>query len=222
MKQMRYLLVISIVCMMVAPVNADSLWSGVTAASSSYFVDEPVAPRAVNDIVFILINESTMANSAAEQELDSETKVGGDIKSWFHVDGWRDLLDILTGKSVDLKGTQTKSTANLPEWEVEIKNEYEGSGETSRNDSVKTKVAATVIEVKPNGTLLLEAKRAIRVNNEKGQIFLTGVARPDDIGEDNQIDSSKIAELRLSIVGKGGINDAQKPGIFTKLLGYLR
>lgn len=215
------ILVVSIMCAIGTPVWANSLWQGVKTAEGSYFVDSPVIARKVNDIIFILIDETTNADTKAAQDTSAETKIKGEVKSWFLLDGWRNVLNLLKLQSPDVKATEDSSTS-LPGWELNIKNEFEGDGSVVRSNSVETKLAARVVEVKPNGTILVEARRVIRVGNETGQLLVTGMARPDDINDDNQIESSKIAELNIAVVGRGEITSAARPGLITKLVGLLK
>jgi Flagellar basal body L-ring protein len=75
-----------------------------------------------------------------------------------------------------------------------------------------------VVDVIPNGNLLIEGRRNVKVNNEDQVIVLTGTVRGRDISADNTVNSALIADARISYSGKGVISDRQKPGWLMNVL----
>ena len=65
--------------------------------------------------------------------------------------------------------------------------------------------------VTTNGNLVIEGTQEIRVSYEVRQLYMRGIIRRADISSDNSIESSKIAELRVSYGGQGVISDVQQP-----------
>ena len=93
-----------------------------------------------------------------------------------------------------------------------------GGGKIDRSESVSTTIAVTVIRVLGNGNLLIKGSQEIRINNELREITLEGIARPEDIANDNSILLEQIAEARVSYGGRGQIAAYQKDAYGTQAL----
>ena len=89
--------------------------------------------------------------------------------------------------------------------------EIAGDGKIDRKESIDVTFAAVVTQVLPNGNLVIEGTQEIRVSYEVRQLSMRGIIRRADISSDNTIESSKIAELRVSYGGEGVISDVQQP-----------
>ena len=86
-----------------------------------------------------------------------------------------------------------------------------------------TTLSARVVDVLPNGFLVVEGSRNVLVNSENQMVTLRGVVRPNDLSRANTVDSSAIAQMELKINGKGVVNDSiRRPNILYRiLLGVL-
>ena len=86
-----------------------------------------------------------------------------------------------------------------------------GNGAVSRNEKLTLRIAATIVDVLPNGVLFLTGSQEVRVNFEMRELSITGFVRPADISRQNEITYDKIASARVSYGGRGHISDQQQP-----------
>ncbi|HEX3472918.1 MAG TPA: flagellar basal body L-ring protein FlgH [Silvibacterium sp.] len=80
-------------------------------------------------------------------------------------------------------------------------------GQSVTNSSLSTILGGEVVDVLPNGMMVIQAVRQVAFNQQTQLIRLRGLVRPDDINSQNQVLSTTITSLELEVVGKGIIND---------------
>ena len=117
-----------------------------------------------------------------------------------------------------LLGLPQRLNENLPQGasmadavELTSDSESSGSGSVKREEKLTLRVAATVIDVLPNGVLSIAGSQELRVNFEMRELLVTGFVRPEDIARQNEITYDKIASARVSYGGRGQLTDLQQP-----------
>lgn len=96
-----------------------------------------------------------------------------------------------------------------------------GRGSVRRKEKLTLRVAATVLDVLPNGVLSISGSQELRVNFELRELLVTGYVRPQDISRQNEITYDKIASARVSYGGRGQITDVQQPRYGQQVLDSL-
>ncbi|MEP2029505.1 MAG: flagellar basal body L-ring protein FlgH [Paracoccaceae bacterium] len=94
---------------------------------------------------------------------------------------------------------------------IKSKSESSGDGSVKRKEKLTLRVAATILNVLPNGVLAISGSQELRVNFEMRELMVTGYVRPEDISRQNEITYDKIASARVSYGGRGQISDVQQP-----------
>ncbi len=97
----------------------------------------------------------------------------------------------------------------------------EGKGTTSRGGTLQGRITVQVTAVNPSGILVIEGRQVIKVNSEDQILKITGMIRSEDVSLDNITLSSNIANAVIEYQGNGNINNAQKPGILTRVFHWI-
>lgn len=98
-------------------------------------------------------------------------------------------------------------------------NGLDGKGQSSMSSNVTLNLAAAVIEVLPNGVLVVQAARDITVGNDRQTVILRGLVRSGDLAADNSISSNAISNLQVEIKGKGAVAEiTRQPNIVIRML----
>ncbi|MFQ5607708.1 MAG: flagellar basal body L-ring protein FlgH, partial [Candidatus Zixiibacteriota bacterium] len=98
---------------------------------------------------------------------------------------------------------------------------YDGKGEVRKNQSLRAKMTVTIVGRKKNGELIIEGSRSVGIGPNTETMYLTGVVRTKDITSDNTIDSYLIADAKIAYDGSGPSQNSSRPGIVSRLLGWL-
>lgn len=107
-------------------------------------------------------------------------------------------------------GAQANSRFN-PNLQMGSNSDFTGSGSVRRNEEISLRIAATVVNVLPNGHLVIQGDQEVRVNNELRNLQVAGIVRPEDISRYNEIGYDRIAGARVSYGGRGQITNVQQP-----------
>jgi flagellar L-ring protein precursor FlgH len=214
---------VAALCMLLTaatPAAAQSLWRE-GAMGASLFTD-PKA-RAVNDILTVLIVESSSSSRSAD------TKVSESTSRTAGVNKFPTILDPISDKVVSpltkpWLGYQKPSEVMERRLGLDLSGNaaHEGKGNIDRSDKVSGQIAARVVKVLDNGSLVIEGRRAVLVNDETQVITISGVVRPQDISGSNTVLSSQIADAEIQMTGRGVLAEAQKPGILYRILDWLK
>ncbi|MDA8088969.1 MAG: flagellar basal body L-ring protein FlgH [Nitrospiraceae bacterium] len=179
----------------------NSLW---TDQASLY---EDLRARRLNDLVTINVLENITGSGQANTKTSRDSSLNASVTGFFGAPLNAGLSNLFGNGN-----TFSPSVAGS------MQDSYKGAGETDRAGTLVGTITAEVVEVLPNGNLVLESRKEITINNEKQMLIFQGIARPTDIASDNTISSSRIAGAKVYFVGDGVVQEKQAQGWLVRLL----
>lgn len=190
--------------------SLNSLWQD----TPSLYEDRKA--KRLNDLVTINVVESITGSGGANTSTSRDSSADYKITDLFGMN-----LDFNLHNVFGLKDFYKGANKFSPTVKGSGVSEFEGKGNTSREGRLVGTITAKVVEVMPNGNLVLESRKEITINNEKQILILRGMVRQDDISAKNTVISSSIADAEIYLVGKGVIQDKQNPGWLVRILDKI-
>jgi flagellar L-ring protein precursor FlgH len=155
----------------------------------------------INDIITVLVDYRSSMISEGDAEARRRLSFSAVLAEWLAFDG-NDLYP-------------APQSNGDPSIEGSLQSQYRTEAEMELRDALTFRIAAAVVDIRPNGNLVIEARREIRINDEVWMQSLTGVVRRQSIGPDRTVRSDEVAEMRIEKREKGFVNDAYTRGWFT-------
>ena len=191
------------------PVNQDGQDdSADSLVGYSLLVITPPPPRKIEryDLITIIVNQTSQATRTQSLETEKEYEASARLAQFLQI---TDLLEArLTAGDLN--------TDDL--LDIRAENEFTGEGSYQRSDRLTTRVQAEVIDVKPNGNLVLEARTRMQTDEEVQEFVLSGVCRTEDVTLQNTIQSSELHGLSITVRNEGEIRKSAKKGLIPRVL----
>jgi flagellar L-ring protein precursor FlgH len=177
---------------LVAP--AQSLWRD--DASKSMVADKRAT--GVGDIITIVVSENTTTTKNNETATERSSSLTSAITSFL------------------FPGFLQKA-GSMPSIAYSSDHKHDGKGAINNSESIIAHVAVQVVDVLPNGNLVIEGRRETEFGGEKQTIVLHGTVRSDDVAADNTVLSYNVAGATVQITGKGTVTDSTNKGWFNRV-----
>lgn len=196
------------ICLLLLPM---SLWSQIGGSPGSLFTPtgrladaaRDLRASQLDDIVTIVVSESLAAVASGVSNTARKSSASSNVAA--------------------LAGAVAAASRLANPLNISGDQQLQAQGQTSRNMTLTTTLSARVVDITPNGTLVIEGTRDIGVNSEKQSITVRGLVRPADLSTANSVRSTQIANLQVHVTGKGIVGDAiRRPHyLYRLLLGLL-
>ncbi len=168
------------------PSGGNSLWNRREHRAAFLFEDN--RGRRVGDLLTIQVNESTNVADKEARNLDKTA-------SFMNVFNFK-------GSSSAGKNVSRSGQASL-EFDGTSNRKFDGAANYSSNRQFTDQITVVIIDVLPNGNLVVEGYRSRLVSREQRMLRITGIVRPTDIGAQNTVQSQFIGNFQIAYVGRG-------------------
>ena len=164
---------------------------------------EDLKARRVGDILTVKLAEATDASKSADTEIDRENITSVSNPRVFGASPNFDVPGFLPIDPTDNLNFDTSLESN---------SEFDGAGSASQKNALTGNLTVTVVEVLPNGNLIVRGEKRVTINNGPEYIQLSGIVRPVDILADNSVISTQIADATINYIGEGAIAESSFKG----------
>jgi flagellar L-ring protein precursor FlgH len=184
---------------------------GVRLGDCSWIYTAVPPPRKIqkHDIVSVRVEVLSRMESDGEMRRRKDARYDARLKDWIVLDGLRSVRP-------------SPQTEGEPRMRGELRSDYRALGELETSESLAFNLACEVVDIRPNGNLLLEGRSAVVLNDEHWSYMLTGICRPEAIGPDNVVLSRDIINLDIRKVETGSVAAAYQRGWFQKLFDLIQ
>ena len=197
-------LTICLMTFLLPQANAESLFS-LNATQTSFIEPRPlyssVRARNVGDLVTIVIDEVPTLTDSGVYETEKTSSI----------------LENLTGAINTIFKTNLKGALNNTNGTISVS----GSTSTQRRLGIQDKVAVQVIQLLPNGNLLVQGKKTLVNANERVDLLVSGVVDPRWIDQQGEISSTQVANLQFAMSGAGTVSRGQNEGVLYRFMRYI-
>jgi flagellar L-ring protein precursor FlgH len=153
--------------------------------------------KRVGDIITVLLLEKTQASKSASTSTSKDSSIDIGTPS-------------LYGGPVTHIGKEILSAA------ADAERSFTGEGDSTQSNSLNGQIAVTVVQVLPNGNLMVRGEKLLTLNQGSERIQLSGIIRQSDVGADNTVASTQVADAQIIYAGEGALADANSPGWLTR------
>lgn len=173
--------------------------------------------RSVGDLVTIVISESSSTSKAESintAKTAAKTGTPNIIADPIANDPTRrntpEALNRLLNSIATLQGINISSSDS-----------FNGSGSASTSETLTAQITARVVDVMPNGTLVIKGERRVKMKKEEVSIIMTGIIRKRDISQANTINSSLMSDAQIYYETSGDVSDGTQPGFLWRLIQHI-
>jgi len=171
------------------------------------YVDQPKPHEVkVHDIITVTVKEAATTNAKSVYNRQRNGQYTAQLAQFIRINS---------------QGNLDNAATNSPEIDGQLQSQLQSTGQVTETENITYRIAATVVDVLPNGVLVLEARKSILDNKDLWEYTLTGKIRSEDIGPDNTALSERIADLSISKVQHGKLHDSTKRAWFVHLYDLI-
>jgi len=199
MRLKHEMILIAAISLLAASVaRADSCWP---EDGASLFTDNKAYE--IGDVVTVIVQEESVVSNAVDHSVSKTSDAEAEIST------------------LNFPGTQVFPANETPKATFNASRTFDGKGSYQLADSMETYLTAVVVDVLPNGNLVIEGSRLRQSVKEKVMIRLSGIVRPVDVRSDNTVPSTAIAQAKIVFESDGPNHRSTQRGWLDRLVDFI-
>lgn len=176
----------------------------------------PPISREVGDMVTITITENTIQNTTAELKITRTQVIDQNGSTLFN-----NMLGFMLGK-LPFNTSRINNTLQAPSFDgLNNSNNLGSKAESKRNTMLTGNITCQVVQVLPNGDLMVQGQKTMEANKERTDLIVSGIVKPFYLDRFNQIPSSRVGNFQMVQGGKGVLSRQQNDGIANKIYQFF-
>jgi flagellar L-ring protein precursor FlgH len=177
-------------------------------SSWSFIQVEPPREIRLHDLITVVVNERSQVIAEGEVDRRASSNINAQLQQWIELNG--------------LSLQRAPQAQGDPQVQGKLDSQFRSEAGLEYRDAMKFYIAAEVVDIRPNGNLVLEAHRQVKFNHEVWEASLSGTIRTADVKPDNTVLSEDLAELRIDLRETGHVRDGFRRGWFLRFLDKVK
>jgi flagellar L-ring protein precursor FlgH len=185
------------------------------ALSTPRMLYSPARPAQVGDLLTILVKEKTRRLNTSQVQINKKQE---------NVSNGPQAVNSVVGQALDVFGAKGLAKyARIPTIpSVTSDNKTQSQGNLNQVSELTDTISCQVVQVLPNGNLMVQGRKATLMAKERTDVYVTGIVNPYFLDAQNQIDSGKVANLQVMSSGQGVMSRGQGDGLLNKIVQFFQ
>jgi flagellar L-ring protein precursor FlgH len=180
----------------------------VDTTSLYYQPPEPLRQIKKHDLITVLVNNMAEVVSEGQMQRRKNATYNAELQDWVLFKGFTMIPD--------------PQSAGSPEINGQLDNQYRATSNLQTANQMSFSITAEVVDIRPNGLLVIEARQWIEENEDTWERALIGIVRPEDVTPANTVTSEKVAELKIYKRETGYVKAGWARGWFGRIFDVIQ
>ena len=185
------------------PATQDNPPLSLPQGSWTYIPPPPPKKLEIHDVVVVRVDEMARVQAAGDIDRRKDGNYDAFLKNWVFLEGLKAIVP-------------SAMNDGQPRVRGQLQQLYRVETDLQTRESLALNIACSIVDILPNGNLVLEGHKQICVNEEVWQVSLSGICRREDIAPDGTVLSRYLVDLKLDKRERGHVRDSYKRGWFLR------
>ena len=191
--------------------SVEPIGGAIYQASRDVRLFEDVKARRIGDVLTVVLLEKTSASKSAKTSADKDQETAVANPTFFGASPQFNLPGLIPLDS---------NRDNNLQQNLNAERSFEGEADSSQSNSLTGEITVTIADVLPNGNLVVRGEKWLTLNQGEEFIQISGIVRPQDVGTNNRILSTKIGDARITYSGRGVLAESNQMGWLARFFNH--